>query len=212
MLRKLIITIVTLLALVPTTAGAATVFFGEFWDARGQVRNLATADAIIALSPADATFTSTSIDYPNGSTDTVNSNRTSLADFLGADAASIVGAPGVENTSMTRSVMRWTGFIDLQQGEQTFEVQSDDGFRLTIGNSLIIERNNQRGFRGTTGIIDAGEGRVAFELIFFENGGSTGVEFFIDNTIATPAIVPLPASLPLLLAGFGGLAFVRRRT
>jgi hypothetical protein len=43
----------------------------------------------------------------------------------------------------------------------------------------------------------------------FGAGDLTGAEFGLANTSPTP--VPLPAGLPLLLAGLGGLAVLRRK-
>lgn len=50
---------------------------------------------------------------------------------------------------------------------------------------------------------------------FFNRFGAAGVnQFAIDNlrmiTLPDAAVIPLPASLPLLLAGLGGLALMRR--
>lgn len=208
MLRSLIALFALILSLTGQAAVAASIFYGEFWDASGQVRTMNDADAIIAAGAPTSTFTSTLIDYPRGTQRVTRSNSTTLANFLGSDAASIVGPT---TPTLQHSVFRWTGFIDLLPGAQTFEVASDDGFRLTIDGDVVAERRGQRGFGGTTRIIDAGQGRLAFELIFFENRGRTGVEFFIDEVYAAPAVVPLPASLPLLSFGFGSFWFIRRR-
>lgn len=208
MLRPLIAFVFLILALTGQTASAASVFYGEFWDASGPVRNMNEADAIIAAGAPTATFTSTLIDYPKGAQNVTNSNNTTLAQFLGTDAASIVGP---SNSSLRRSVFRWTGFVDLLPGTQTFTVQSDDGFRLTIGGNVVAQRFGQRGFGGTTSTIDAGEGKLPVELIFFENQGRTGVEFYIDSAYAAPVAVPLPAGFPLLAFGIAGFAMIRRR-
>lgn len=49
--------------------------------------------------------------------------------------------------------------------------------------------------------------------ILFDNTASTGAGYAYGNISYLPgaAVVPLPASLPLLLAGLGGLAVLRRR-
>ena len=196
------------LGLTTVSAQAAT-FFGEFWDASTPVSNIAAADAIIAGGDATATFTTEAIDFPQGSNNTV-ADATSLTDFLGSAAASLAGPAGVGSTTLEDSVFRFTGMIDLVAGDQDFTVGSDDGFRLSIG-GLEIGFDNQRSFGNTTTTADAGSGPTSFELIYFERGGVTGVEFFIDGTLASPSAVPLPAGLQLMVLGLGALGFVARR-
>ncbi len=43
----------------------------------------------------------------------------------------------------------------------------------------------------------------------FDDGNATAEQFYLANAVVSP--VPVPASLPLLLAGFGGLAALRRK-
>jgi hypothetical protein len=205
-LRHLIALCFVVLAL-PSQATAAT-FFGEFWDASSRVNNLTAANAVMAASGPTSTFVSTLIDYPNGDTNITSSTGTTLASYLGVDAGSIVGTSTV---NLRRSVFRFTGFLDLLPGAQSFSMGSDDGFSLSIGGVVIAQQANSRAFRFTTLSVDAGEGRTPFEFIYFENQGNTGVELFIDGALAATAPVPLPATLALLMAGLGILGFSRKR-
>ncbi len=204
MIRYISALIMTLF-LVPSASFAAT-FNAEFWDASVPITNLTTADAIMANGPATATFLSTAIDYPNGSAINISSN-TRLADYLGVDAASIIGPA---TRTITRSVFRFTGFLDLLAGPQSFSVGSDDGFRLSIGGNVIAQQYNQRSFNLTNITTDAGTGKTAFELVYFENAGVTGVVFSIDGGLAVPSPVPLPSALLLMLAGIAGLGVASR--
>lgn len=204
MFKRLIILLAFLTA---TSPAMAATFFGEFWDASSPLSNLNDADAVISSQAVTSTFTSTGIDYPNGSTTRIGSGTT-LANFLGSDAASIIGP---SNSTLQRSVFRFTGFLELLAGPQLFTVGSDDGFRLTIGGTQISQRFSNRGFATTSTTVDAGIGLTAFELIFYENSGRTGIEFAIDNAIATPAPVPLPQGLPLIAAALGALMILRRK-
>lgn len=201
------IAVIATAALAPVASLAAT-FQGEFWDARVSLNNFSQAQAIIAAGPATAKFRSSAIDYPNGSTRSITDNTT-LSAFLGADAATLTGAG---TTNMYRSVFRFTGSLLLAPGQQTFGVGSDDGFNLIIGGTRIGGSGN-RGFSYSNMVADAGEGVADFELIFWENGGSTGIEFKIDNALAAAPVspVPLPAGLPLALLGLGALGFVARK-
>lgn len=197
-------------ALAPATGSAAT-FTGEFFKLTSPSRNINQAITAIASASPTATFQSNAIDYPNGGSNT-NSSNTTLAAFLGADAASIVGN-GL--ATIQTSVFRFTGFIDLLAGNQSFAVGSDDGFRLTIDGTQIAQQSRPRSFRTTSRNRNPGSGVVAVELIYYENYGNTGVEFFIDGTLATPAPVPVPAGLGLLgtaMAILGLLKWRNRRT
>ncbi|MEM7489281.1 MAG: VPLPA-CTERM sorting domain-containing protein [Pseudomonadota bacterium] len=196
-----------LLLALPGLASAAPVFFGEVYESDDRIGSLADALSIVADNAPDATFLSTGIDYPNGSADQVKS-KTAIADFLGADGASLSAAVGAVKTT----VFRFTGYLDLAAGQETISLRSDDGFRLTIGGN-VIGTMDLRPFRETIFEVDAGEGVTAFEIVFFENGGYTGIEFDIDGKTAAPAPtpVPLPAGGLLLVTALGGIAVLRRR-
>ncbi len=197
--------IVALAATVPAAASAVT-FRGEFWDTTASINTIDEALAYIDVNSVDATFRSTAIDNPNGSCN-VQSSRNTLASFLGNDAATLsgFGSAHVEGT-----LLRFTGFLDLLPGKQKFVVGSDDGFRLIIGETEL-GRANARGFTNSSFDLDAGSGRTAFELVYFERAGDAGVRFSIDGALAAPAVVPLPAALPMLLAGVGALDIVSSR-
>lgn len=201
----------TLLPGATIAATSTTTFNGEFWDASAALFSIGDALAVIDAGSATGTFDSTAIDYPNGAADVI-SNSTSLSTFLGVDAASLVGT---DATSLTRSVFRFTGFLDLAAGDQLFSVGSDDGFRLTIDGVEISAASN-RSFSFSDATTDAGTGITAFELIYWENAVVTGVEFYVDGALAVaagapPATVPLPAGFPLALLGLGALGLVTRR-
>lgn len=202
---RILVPLLIALLLGPAMGSAAT-FNGEFWDASTPVSNMGQANAIIAAGPATSTFRSTAIDYPNGSANNISSN-TLLSTFLGADAASIVGPA---NRTITQSVFRFTGFLDLLPGPNRFTVGSDDGFRLTIGGVQIAQQFNSRAFSLTNVTTTAGSGKTAFELIYFENAGNTGVLFNINNALAVPAAVPLPPAVLMLIAAMLGLGAISR--
>jgi len=205
-IRRAYLCALTLAVFALPQASAAATFQGEFWDASGAVRSLARADAIIGAGDPTATFTSTAIDYPNGGTGSFNS-RNSLVNFLGADAGSIVGDGSV---NLRSSVFRFTGYLEIIPGVSNYGLFSDDGFRLTIDRNVVSQQNSPRGFRETSTDADLGSGIVPFELIFYENFGNTGVEFYINNALAAPSPVPLPPSAPLVLLALGALMALRR--
>ncbi|NJK37776.1 MAG: PEP-CTERM sorting domain-containing protein [Oscillatoriales cyanobacterium RM2_1_1] len=188
----------------PTTAGDG--LKGEFWDVTGSIANLSVATSAIAGRSADATFTSTAVDYPNGSSNVVF-DSSSLANLLGQDGNSL---SGVTPVSLTGSVFRFSGFInilssfDSDPGTDTidvdFTVGSDDGFQLNIGGSTVSEFTGLRPFSTTSGIASFAEsGLYALELIYFENQSFTGVEFSsrFSNGIVTTGVLYTSISDPV---------------
>ncbi len=193
------------LALSAGTASAAT-FGGEFFDTNRSFSNIGDAVALANSTTPTATFQSTAIDYPNGAARTVHDD-TRLSTFLGTDAASIVGDG---SRSLWQSVFRFTGWLSLA-GQHKFTVGSDDGFQLKIGDQIVASQSEPRGFGYTSALFDAGTGVKPFELVYYENRYNTGVEFKIDDALAAPSAVPLPAGLPLVLTGLAALGLAARR-
>jgi hypothetical protein len=181
-------------------AAQAATFSGTFWDA--PANTLATiTDAITYATNnlATATFTSTGINYGDGPGWAIGS----LADFLNADSGTI--SPNVGGTDFQESVILITGVATFVNGQQ-YTVTSDDGFRLTVNNSLLSEFAGIRAPNNSTSATWTGAtGDYAFSLWYFE-GNITQAQLQAN---ITP--VPLPAGGLLLLGGLAGLAALRRR-
>lgn len=98
--------------------------------------------------------------------------------------------PGIPGTTGSGDyfVMEFTGFLELPAGTVRFGVNSDDGFKLTIGSGLnpavqglqLIVLDGTRGFGNTEANITVSQaGIYPFRLLFWENtGANSGVEFF----------------------------------
>ena len=123
-------------------AAQAATAHGEFWDSATELSSIASAQAIIAGGAPTATFTSSAIDYPNGPNSQVY-DSTSLSIFLGTDGASLVGT---NTADLTTSVFRFTGWLDLAAGTNSFNISSDDGFQLKIDGNVIASFDGNRGF------------------------------------------------------------------
>ena len=136
---KALVLIASLGAAAPALAVSTPGLFGEYWSAVNDTNdNLADALRIIASRPADETFVSTALDYPNGAQDSVLSEFSTLGTFLGADAASLSG--GADTVLGSDFILRLTGQITLSAGPRAIEVFSDDGFLLTGVAGLAMVR------------------------------------------------------------------------
>ena len=209
----------TVLALAGTAAQATTLtagLMGEVWfradpwaiegsqsvpsGARSKERAILEAEAIMAGRPADASFVSTGLDYPQGA-DTVQSSNNndaasplqgaSVQDFLGTDFASFVLREGVSapaSAPLQQSLWRFTGVLRLDPlTTYHFRLGSDDGHAIwvgavgTYGVAGAPEPDALRG-PGIFGVecclfsVTTDEtGMTPFKLIFYERYGVTGL-------------------------------------
>ena len=86
----------------------------------------------------------------------------------------------------------------------SFSINHDDGIAVFEDGNLI---GGVLGPTSETTTVVNGYGGGVLSILYVATNGNPSV-FEVDFT---PVPVPLPASLPLLLAGVGGLAFLRRR-
>ena len=110
------------------------------------------------------------------------------------------------------------GTLDVATtGTYTFHLSSDDGSRVFIDGSLLIDRGGPHGPSTTDGTLALTAGLHTFEVQFFECcGGPSGLDFSIPlgTTISSPGgggAIPEPASWVLLIVGFGGVGAALRR-
>jgi hypothetical protein len=183
-------------------AAQAAPFTGSFWNA--PANTLATiGDAItyatITDPTADATFTTSVINYGDASKNWLIGT---LSNFLNGNASNLSSNGG---TNFQESVILITGVATFVNGQQ-YKVTSDDGFRLTVNNSVLSEFTGIRAPNNSTPAIWTGAtGNYAFSLWYFE-GQRTQAQLQ-----ANLVPVPLPAGGLLLLGGLAGLAALGRR-
>lgn len=95
-------------------------------------------------------------------------------------------------------------FSDFDAGESfTFDLDVDQlaGSPTVFGNDLI----------GATAIASFDDGQSVIGIFAALAGNPDASGFMATGIIPTPPAVPLPAAMPLLLAGLGGMALVSRR-
>lgn len=212
-MRKQLLAVAIAGCMVAGGTSAATLS-GTFWDAPDDTGGglpapgtFSTIDGAITYAlgnAADATFTSTSVNYGDGPGWDIGT----LTDFLNADAGSIAPA-GAGALYFQESVIRLTGKVALNDGDQ-IDVTSDDGFRLIIGGSTFSEFTGLRAPNNTTSAIWNGGSGVFDATLWYFEGNETQAQLR-SNLGDYATVVPLPAGAILMLTAMGGLGLMRAR-
>jgi len=136
---------------------------------------------------------------------TYNNTVSTRPNFSGAafsnpagQAFSILFSQTVSSASAAITVSSASAAITANSGGATFTSLLNGVEVEGFSTSLDLAENNFYGFTGSL-----------FDEILIDPDGSTTIA--MDNLAYTVAPVPVPAALPLLLAGIGGLGFMARR-
>lgn len=201
------------------------------------VTSMAQATQFISTSGGPtATFTTTTVCFPNCNISTVADSTTSFASFLNGNATNLIYTVPASQipTTTDHSAMTLTGYIAITQaGTYNFNLAADDGAQLTIGNQTIIAGGAMHSFAIDSGsAVFATAGLYAINIQYFENSGYTGLEFWGSNgsgtcivgraancngTAATSLFysaastsAPEPGTLMIFAVGLGALTWFRR--
>lgn len=202
------------------------------------VTSMAQATQFIAAAGGPtATFTTTTVCYPNCNLSTLTDSATSLSTLLNGNATNLMYTvpPSQIPTTTDRSAMTLTGYIAIAQaGTYNFNLASDDGAQLTIGNQIVIGGGAMHSFEIDSGVaVFAAAGLYAINIQYFENNGYTGLELWGSNGSGTCIIgraascngtsatslfystastsAPEPGTLAMFCTGLIALAWFRRQ-
>jgi len=87
--------------------------------------------------------------------------------------------------------LRASGYIDVPaDGTYTFELESDDGSRLWVDGTLVVDHDGLHGFAPLEGKVILEEGRNSINIEYFENTGSAGLVLRWESPDFPKEIVP----------------------
>ena len=157
----------------------------EQWQGSGAGSGgFTAADAAIASRSPDISVTSSLIDYSDAgqSGAIAGSNPWPLAVSLGQS--------GENATANSDFAARITGLLNISVADTyRFQTYNDDGVRLRIGGTTVINDNSYHAAGYFTGSIFLNPGSYAVDLLFFEAGGQATLEFAMARSTGAYALV-----------------------
>lgn len=217
MMKKTIGLAVLAAVAISTSANAASFLSGTFtidiynYNSSGVQANsdatLANLGSVAGTKDATVTYTG-ALDFriPSG-----NSGTTTIADWFDSGTGTVTGlTSAVGDLTLSTPTFQNTTMFDIvgifaPDAAFTASIQHDDGVTV-LDDGLEVAASAAPTQEKTTGFsFNGGELRLIYVAA---NGNPSVLEVTGDDL---PTTVPLPAGLPLLLAGLGGFAVLRRR-
>ena len=103
----------------------------------------------------------------------------------------------------------YRGYVEMpSDGKYTFYTQSDDGSRLSIGGTVVVDNDGLHGAAEKAGVAYLKAGKHALEVAFFERTGSQVLTVSYEGPGLSKRVIPASAlfSLPASTTGTGPLA------
>jgi hypothetical protein len=207
----------TLIAFLVAGAAHAATLTGTFsftvynYDSAGDRANAFASSAVLANIGARQNLISDSFTYTGAlSFGTTGPNTTTIGQWLATGGGTVSGLDStVANRQLSNGGYRATSFfVVTAQFAQGFDatITHDDGISVfddgtqlaTFAQPTTVRTTIANGFDGG-----------AWSLFYVAANGNPSILRVTGDDLPTP--VPVPAALPLMLAGLGALSLLRRR-
>ena len=187
-------------------------------------RNMSFVQGFITTNTPSAAFVSTSVDYPLGAATVALDQTTTIAQFLGTDAATLTNPSVGSNpiltavgSSVNGAIMRFTGFFRVNAaGSVFFNIGSDDGADIVIQGKQVALNDGINPFNTLSSPVEVdftAPGLYALTIDWFDGEFTqAGLEFGTgpSNSIIGQGLLyqsPIPEPPTAMLFGAGLVAF-----
>jgi hypothetical protein len=168
---------------VPVSATGDDSFNYTITDELGSTDTATVTIDVLPLLPATPVVGTTAkidVDYYALSLPSVLPDFSTLTPYLSAQVTQVnfasTGGAFASSGRNDEVGAVFTGWLDVPTtGFYTLFVESDDGSRLFIDDTLIIDNDGLHGMVERSGVVGLAAGKHAFRVEFFENGGGAGV-------------------------------------
>lgn len=196
----------------PTARDSVVTLNGSFRDVTGQVRTgtvtLAPLTSLVLLKDDNSTPPPpppTPLREPENPADAVvgldyryyEGNWTQLPDFTALTPVK-TGTASVPDVSMRNRDdffgLRFTGYVNVPaDGVYTFYSASDDGSKLFIGNTAVVNHDGTHPQTEQSGTIGLKAGKHAITVVYFENAGGEGLNVSYSGPNVDKQVIPASA-------------------
>ncbi len=183
--------------LVPVVFAACSVYGAPITGSLWVVSDATAQNAVFSNIPLTAPDVTFDVNSPLNFT-TAGSRTT----FLNSGGAfNIVGSPGVLASSISPSLIEFTGMVTVTNG-QGFAVGHDDGLTLDIGGVTVIDAPGPTGPTVTTRTYSGPSGTFPFRLVYGECcGGAAVLRVGLPFQPTPQTSTPEPATLAMTATG-----------
>ncbi len=114
-----------------------------------------------------------------------------IAAFTSLPAKNLAEVGLGEFTEKENFALHFEGFLRIPaDGEYTFNLGSDDGSRMWLGETLVIDNDGLHGYVEKRLRIRLPKGDYPFRVVMFEAGGAEALRLFVESPGVTKQLVP----------------------